>query len=186
MMKLNELTGIKKFPKFDNESLILDFNTTTYNYNINKEIHNFMLNLGFSFISSGTHAIVYKGKNSVLKIFTNDPAYENWVQFVKSIPTEYKKHVPNITSIRTYPQNPDIKFIKIELLTPLSNDEFKFSQYCKESNNKEELKKYSSYKNNTIFYEFIKLLQNNSNTNDLGYQNIMSRNGILVVTDPWG
>jgi hypothetical protein len=186
MMKLNELTGIKKYPKFDEEDLILDYNLNTYNYNINQKIDNFMKNLGFSFISNGTHAIVYKGKNSVIKIFSHDKPYEDWIKFVKLCPKKYKKYVPNVTSIKTYPNNKNLKFIKIELLSRLNDDEFEFLRHCIRSNNTEELKNFSSYKNNTTFYEFIKLLQRNSKTNDLGAENVMSRNGVLVVIDPWG
>ncbi len=193
-MKLNELTGIKNI-KFDKE-----------------HIKDYLDLLGFEYLDSGCYASTYKGKNAVLKVFTDDPAYEAYINFIKSIPTEYKKFTPKVTSVREFPQNKDIKFIKLEFLEELNNENSEIVFYTnyflndlyKETNKFEDIdtleKIKNYYKNNTNtfeqysdyidFYllEFLYFLKSKTSSNiiwDINDSNIMMRGNQLVVTDPW-
>lgn len=102
-MKLNELTGIKSFPKISDQNRVDTLSS----------IKNLIESLGFEYLNKGKYAVTFKGKNAVLKIFYNDPAYEAYVNFIKFIPSEYKKFVPKINSVKTYPNNEKIKFVKL-------------------------------------------------------------------------
>jgi hypothetical protein len=107
-MKLTELTGIKN-KNVPDEIL---------NQKINKDVQfgyitALLQQNNFEKIGSGAYATIYKSKNSVLKVFTNDPAYEAYINFIKLIPVEYKKFVPKVTSVREFPQNKNIKFVKL-------------------------------------------------------------------------
>jgi hypothetical protein len=113
-MKLNELTGIKNIHKSYSDLL------------------KYIKELGFKFIGKGAYGRTYQGKNSVLKIFKNDLAYEKYVKFTKTIPDQYKKFVPKITSVRRYPYDYKIKFVKIELLNKLDNDQKNIVNYTNE------------------------------------------------------
>jgi hypothetical protein len=113
-MKINELTGIKNYPKVKTKSY--------YTFK------NMLKDKGFVFLNDGLNGITFMGKNSVLKIFRPDQGYERFISLVKNIPSEYKPFAPKITSIRKYPPNPEIKFIKIEKLTEFNlNDDKNFS-----------------------------------------------------------
>lgn len=102
-MQLNELTGIK-------------------NIKVEKQnIREFLESLGFEYLNSGGFASTYKGKNSVLRIFEDDKGYEQYVNFIKSVPSKFKQFVPKVTSVKAYPYNTDVKFIKIELLEEPEN-----------------------------------------------------------------
>jgi hypothetical protein len=107
-MKLTELTGIKN-KNVPDEIL---------NQKTNKDVQfgyitALLQQNNFEKIGSGAYATTYKSKNSVLKVFSDDPAYEGYIDFIKSIPTEYKRFVPKVTSVREFPQNKNIKFIKL-------------------------------------------------------------------------
>jgi hypothetical protein len=196
-MKLNELTGIKNYPKLpkSKEDTIGD------DRKLYDKIRELLKEKRFKYISEGAYGITFKGKNSVLKVFKNDTAYEHYVSLLKSIPNEYKQFVPKLTSVRSYPQNPDIKFVKIELLKETNLHKIHFNQlsklfYQKEKfKNKEELFNlgFTKEEENFLnlfpidFINFVVWLNQNKKDHyfDLTNKNIMARNNTPVVIDPF-
>lgn len=194
-MRIFELTGIKNFPDIK----------------YNEYIKKFVTSLGFKLIGEGENAQCFLGKTSVLKIFKNDKAYENYIKLLKSIPIEYKMYTPKITSIRNYPPNPEIKFIKLEKLEKFQSNTSNsktFKQIFKLYNipNKKykslnvlnnAIKDDKSYNLNDIkylkqfpieFINFIVWLYHNKKEKDiwdLHDNNIMMRGDIPVVIDPY-
>lgn len=102
-MRLYELTGIKN----------INVKSTK------KDINLFMHSKGFRKIGNGAFSQVYLGNNSVIKIFVNDSNYEQYINTIKNIPDEFKQFVPNISSIRSLPNNNKIKFVILEKLTAM-------------------------------------------------------------------
>jgi hypothetical protein len=196
-MKLNELTGIKNYPKLpkSKEDTIGD------DRKLYDKIRELLKEKGFKYISEGAYGITFKGKNSVLKVFKNDAAYEHYVSLLKIIPNEYKQFVPKLTSVRNYPKNPDIKFVKIELLKEINLPKIHFNQisklfYQKEKfKNKEELFNlgFTKEEENFLnlfpidFINFVVWLNQNKKDHyfDLTNKNIMARNNTPVVIDPF-
>lgn len=199
-MKLNELTGIKSYPYIDKYSLLMP------------DFIKYIENNGFKYLNKGISGIVFLGKHSVLKIFQSDKAYENYVRMIKQIPKEYKDYIPRITSVRSYPPNPEIKFVKIEKLGEVNYNNFPitFWLYFFEKYSIRNIK-YKSYNDlfndmfdNTThkhtdvkkivkkvpleFINFIIWLYYNKLENDawdLHSGNIMMRGNTPVVIDPY-
>jgi hypothetical protein len=209
-MKLNELTGIKNLQKLSN----IDDENMIYNENLSASIIKFMHSNKFKLLGVGLKSVVFENNKSCIKIFYKDYAYEAYIKFIKNIPNEYKKFVPKVLSVRSYPPNPIIKFVKIEKLTHLEIAPFPDFKYLMplikqklNKNNKELSDNVISHqdlfsiinleKSNEDFLslfpiEFINFIiylynkPNNRRRNfDLHNRNIMMRGNEFVVTDPW-
>jgi hypothetical protein len=169
MEKIVELTGIKNAPKLAQLKKIRIINDDNFYEELKKNLRDF----GFNFIGEGAFAITFKGKNSVLKVFANDPAYEAYIDFIKSIPNEYKKFVPKITSVRSYPPNPIIKFVKMPCYNNFYNKYFSKIVFINNFINKLIEKKINIKKIHfNVFSDLQKLssiekLYNISDTNDI-------------------
>jgi hypothetical protein len=194
-MKINELTGIKNYPKA----------------NFIHSLENFLIFRGFIKIGSGFNSVAFLGKTSVLKIFQQDKSYENYITLLKLTPNEYKVYTPKITAVRNYPPNPEIKFIKIEKLekfkSNISNSKtfkeiFKLynipnKKYKTLNALKNDIKNDEHYNLNDIKFlkqfpiEFINFViwlyynKNDKNYWDLHNNNIMLRGNTPVVIDPY-
>lgn len=117
-MLIRELKGLKTIPKLKTDSVIVK----DKNYTVNSEINNYLKSLGFKHLKSGGYGVTYLSKMAVLKVFSDDDGYEHWIKFIKSVPGEFKKYVPIVSNVRSLPNNPSIKFVKIEKLEELSDD----------------------------------------------------------------
>lgn len=153
-MKLNELTGIKNLPKLPE----LKKHRIGADLEFKRHIKSLLKNAGFTYINEGAFGLTFKGKNSVLKVFANDPAYEEYIKFSKSLPHEFKSFAPKITSVRYYPQNPNIKFVKMPIYYKvLSNNFNKIVTVFKliASIGKRKNLKFNNFKNSEELKEFI-------------------------------
>ena len=104
-MQLNELTGIKKFPKIS--------------YNLIE----FMERLGFKYLGKGAKGYTFLGKKQVIKIFKEDLGYQEYIKWIKTVPTEYKDYVPKVVDYYTYSPNREYKLIKLPLYFKLNENE---------------------------------------------------------------
>jgi hypothetical protein len=99
-MKINELTGIKKV--FDNPMEYVE-------------------SLGFKHIRSGDYGSTFMGSKNVLKIFSDDSAYEKYISLYKNLPNQFRKFMPKNNGVKVWPADPKYKVIKLEKLDPLPN-----------------------------------------------------------------
>jgi hypothetical protein len=106
-MKINELTGIKNIKIKDKF-----------------ELKNYLIGLGFQYLNNGGFSYTFKGKNAVLKIFEDDKGYEQYIKFIKNVPNNFIKFIPKVSSVKTLPYNPNIKFIKLEFLTETEDTKY--------------------------------------------------------------
>lgn len=136
----------------------------------------------------GVNSKVYDLGLCVLKVFKNDPAYLMFLDFIESV--GYNKHLPKIYDHIIYK---DMHLVLIEKLDRISDEGLSFRQQDAEIQGWHERDicpwLWIEDSLDKVLYVLEKYcqeaLEDLSVEWDLHGKNIMERNGVLVITDPW-
>ena len=165
-----------------------------------QNIRDTMKKRGFTFIGSGSFALVFKSFESheVVKFFKNDPGYVTFLKIIGSYPNI---HFPKFRGYAALPNWDGWHVVKLESLMPITNEDFYqhynwISYYCEglllganivPKNLKEEIDK-SVKANPTLEQACMTLVvqRPRGHNLDIHEDNLMMRSdGTLIIIDPY-
>lgn len=172
LSKPKELTDLQKSLKSKVTSV--DTRDSSWMYSITEVMKKF----GFSRLGSGKYASVYGNPKYqyVVKVFMKDSAYLRWINFC--LKNRNNRFVPKIKG-KVVRLTPYVYAIRLEKLEPTSfSGEFatEYQKWMKDSNYK------SNDKEIQVVLDYF---GKNKKLLDLHGENVMSRNGQLVIIDPF-
>ena len=122
-MKLNELTGIKKYQE---KAKLLKQETPIWSFH--QVFTDILGPLNYKLLGQGQKGSAYDGDKYVLKIFYNDDAYLHFLKIRKAFPKNLQHYLPYIKDERKFTiENNEFYFVKLEKLYPLDYDYDEFS-----------------------------------------------------------